>query len=81
MRSLRKVLLAAAGVALSGFLVSACAKDPFTAPVRGTLPTGDSMGATMNNNVGGSTVNAQTKESSGAKAKARKRSGYMVSAS
>ena len=81
MRLLKRILAAGVVTALSGFLVSACAKDPLTAPSTASVAP-----ATVNTNV--SPNRAEYVKSAGKNAGAnkeargtKKRSGYMVSSS
>lgn len=85
MRKLKKLLLAASGMALSGFLVSACAKDPISPSTPSVAPAEGSLG----------TVNAKSSaageyqrlrqskknDAPGAEYAKKSRSGYMVSSS
>lgn len=85
MRLLKKLLLTSTGVALSGFLVSACAKDPLTAPSTFSVTPPAGLMGTVNVKVNAgleSAISAQ--KNAGANKDARgkkKRSGYMVSSS
>jgi hypothetical protein len=84
MRSLKKLMLTSTGVALSGFLVSACAKDPLTAPAPPSLKPHAGLMETVNMKVEEGIVPATSAYKSGATKEARvkrKRSGYMVSSS
>lgn len=85
MRLLKKLLLAGTGVALSGFLVSACAKNPLTAPSTPSVTPPDGLMGTVNMKVNDgvtSTPSAQKNASATKEARVKKkRSGYMVSSS
>jgi len=85
MRLLKRILAAGAVTALSGFLVSACAKDPLTAPSTASVAPATGTG-TVNTNA--SPNRAEYVKSAGKNAGAnkeargtKKRSGYMVSSS
>ena len=85
MRLLKKALLAGSGVALSGFLVSACAKDPLTAPSTPSVAPAENSIGTMNAKSSSrdeyQRVAPAKKTGAHTEMQAKKRSGYMVSSS
>ena len=86
MRLLKRILAAGAVTALSGFLVSACAKDPLTAPSTPSVAPAAGLAGTVNTSVSPNRVEyvKSADKNAGANKEARgkkKRSGYMVSSS
>jgi hypothetical protein len=85
MRLLKKLLLTSTGVALSGFLVSACAKNPLTAPSTPSVTPPAGLMGTVNMKSNDAIISKPlAQKNAGANREVRvkkKRSGYMVSSS
>ena len=85
MRLLKKILAAGAVTALSGFLVSACAKDPLTAPPTPSVAPAAGLMETTNMKANDGVVSEKSAENKGGASREarskKKRSGYMVSSS
>ncbi|MGH7695189.1 MAG: hypothetical protein ACRENH_09410 [Gemmatimonadaceae bacterium] len=85
MRLLKRILAAGAVTALSGFLVSACAKDPLTAPSTPSVAPAAGLTGTVNTSASPSRADyVKSADKNGANKGAlgkKKRSGYMVSSS
>jgi hypothetical protein len=84
MRLLKRILAAGAVTALSGFLVSACAKDPLTAPSTPSVAPAAGLAGTVNASPTRVEYVKSADKNAGANKEARgkkKRSGYMVSSS
>jgi len=84
MRLLKRILAVGAVTALSGFLVSACAKDPLTAPSTQSVAPAAGLAGTVNASPTRVEYVKSADKNAGANKEARgkkKRSGYMVSSS